>query len=119
MEAFARAANPRFEGQAGLTGRRRLAICARHMTELPPPADPLRRRLLYRATHRGSRENDLLVGGFVAARIGGFSAAELAELAGLLECPDPELNDWLTGRTAPPVAIDTPLLRAMMAAARR
>ena len=42
----------------------------------PPPPDPApgsrsprRRRLLFRATHRGTHETDLLVGGYVEGRI--------------------------------------------------
>lgn len=86
------------------------------MTEPAPPADPERRRLLYRATHRGSRENDILIGGFVRPRIADFSPADLAGLAALLDCPEPDLTDWLIGRSPPPAAFDTPVFRAMKAA---
>ena len=84
-------------------------------TPMTPPdqtdLDPRRRRLLYRATHRGTHENDLLIGGFVAPRIGTFSEDELAELETLLELPDPALADWLTGRAPIPSDADTPMLR--------
>jgi antitoxin CptB len=80
--------------------------------------DPRRRRLLYRATHRGTQEADLLVGGFVAARIWGFSKEELVELEAVLKLPDPELADWLTGRAPIPEAIESALLRQMRDAAR-
>ncbi len=82
------------------------------MTLLDPPAlDPRRRRLLYRATHRGTHENDLLIGGFVASRIAAFTEPELAELEALLELPDPALADWLTGRAPIPPEVDCPMLR--------
>jgi antitoxin CptB len=84
----------------------------------PSALDPRRRRLLYRATHRGTQETDLLVGGFVALRIWGFSEEELVELEGVLELPDPELADWLTGREPIPEAMDSLLLRRMRSAAR-
>ena len=77
----------------------------------PPALDPRRRRLLYRATPRGTHENDLLIGGFVAARIGDFSEDELAHLEALLELPDPALADWLTGRAPIPPDADCPMLR--------
>lgn len=76
-----------------------------------PDLDPRRRRLLYRATHRGTYENDLLIGGFVAARIDTFSEEELAELETLIEFPDPVLADWLTGRAPVPSDVDSPMLR--------
>ena len=60
--------------------------------------DTRRRRLLYRATHRGTQENDLLFGGFVRRHIGAFDELELAAVEALLEVPDNELADWLTGR---------------------
>ena len=82
-----------------------------------PPRDARRRRALFRATHRGTQETDLLVGGYVAARLHHFDAAELTALEALLELPDVDLADWLTGRRPIPPEADTPLLRAIRAAA--
>jgi antitoxin CptB len=82
-----------------------------------PPRDARRRRLLYRANHRGTHETDLLVGGYVARRIDGFSPAELDALEELLELPDTDLADWLTGRLPIPPDSDHPMLRAMRDAA--
>ena len=78
-----------------------------------------RRRLLFRATHRGTQENDLLIGRFVAARIDALSEADIAELEELLEYPENQLADWLTGREPIPSALDSPLLREMRAAGSR
>lgn len=79
----------------------------------PAELDRRRRRLLFRATHRGTRESDLLLGGFVAPRLATFTLAEIAALEQLLELPDPDLADWLTGRAPIPAEVATPLLRAM------
>jgi antitoxin CptB len=89
------------------------------MDETPAPAalDQRRRRLLFRATHRGTRENDLLVGGFVAAGLAAFSDAELTALEAILELPDPLLGDWLTGRA--PVPEGYPMVVTMRDAARK
>jgi antitoxin CptB len=83
--------------------------------------DARRRRILFRARHRGTHETDLLVGGFVAERIATMDGAELDALEALLDLPDPDLFDWLTGRRAVPAEAETPLLRAMVdwAQARR
>jgi antitoxin CptB len=91
------------------------------MDETPAPAarDARRRRLLFRATHRGTRENDLLLGGFVSARIDAFTEAEMGELDEIMELPDPMLADWLTGRVLLPETTHLTLLFEIRAAARR
>ena len=90
----------------------------------PPPPDsaasePRRRRLLFRATHRGTHEADLLVGGFVAPRIGAFTPDELDALEQVMDLPDADLADWLTGRAPVPPTADSPMLRAIRDAAQR
>jgi antitoxin CptB len=84
-----------------------------------PPRAARRRRLLYRATHRGTHETDLLVGGYVAGRIDALSDAEMDALEEVLELPEPDLADWLTGRRPIPPEADNPMLRAMRDAAVR
>ena len=84
-------------------------------TPLTAALDARRRRLLFRATHRGTRENDLLVGGFVAARIAAFTDLEMDAVEEILEMPDPAVSDWLTGRS--PLPEGSPMLRAMREAA--
>lgn len=86
----------------------------------PPDPDARRRRLLYRATHRGLRENDILIGGYVAACIGTFGPGELDELEKLLEWPDTDLNDWITGRRPIPSERNLAILREIrLKAAKR
>ncbi len=80
---------------------------------VPPGLDARRRRLLFRATHRGTHEADLLIGGFVAPRIAAMTEAELDALEALLELSDPDLADWITGRRPIAVTADSPLLRRM------
>ncbi len=87
--------------------------------EAPEPQilDNRRRRLIFRAQHRGTHENDLLIGGFVTTRIAAMTDAELDQLEAVMEHPDAELADWLTGRRPIPEAADTPMLRRIRAAA--
>lgn len=77
-----------------------------------------RRRLLYRATHRGTFENDLMVGGFVRANLDAFDPSELDALEELLELPDTDLADWLTGRRSMPADAPPMLLRIRDSLAR-
>jgi antitoxin CptB len=82
----------------------------------PKPAslDARRRRLLYRATHRGTYENDILLGGFVQRHIDAFQEWELTALEVLLELPENDLADWLTGRVPIPTEVDSPMLRRIL-----
>jgi antitoxin CptB len=84
------------------------------MTEPDQPApDIRRRRLLFRATHRGTFENDLMIGGFVRAHLGSLTEADLDALEAVMEIPDTDLADWLTGRVPFPPEEETPMLRRM------
>lgn len=82
-----------------------------------PDPDARRRRILFRATHRGTYENDILIGRFVQARIDSLSGDELDELERVMELPEVLLGDWLTGRQPIPAEADCSLLRAMRDAA--
>jgi len=77
--------------------------------------DPRRKRLLFRARHRGTRETDALIGGFVSETIATMDDAALDQLETVLALPDPDLFDWLTGRSPVPSDQESPVLRAMMA----
>jgi antitoxin CptB len=50
-----------------------------------------RRRALYRATHRGSKELDFLLGRFAAQAIATMSDTEIEVLERLIDTPDPDI----------------------------
>ena len=75
--------------------------------------DPRRRRILFRANHRGTKEADRLIGGYVTPRLTAMTDAELDMLEALMQWPDPDLADWLSGRCPIPEQSDSPLMRAM------
>jgi antitoxin CptB len=85
--------------------------------EAHPVDENRRRRILFRATHRGTYENDLLIGTFVRERLDRFTTAELDALEEVMELPDADLSEWLTGREPIPASVDTPMLRAIREAA--
>jgi antitoxin CptB len=62
-----------------------------------------RRRILYRATHRGTKEADHLIGGFFAAVIGDLDRTKFDEAERLLNVSDLDLVDWLMGRKPIPL----------------
>lgn len=51
-----------------------------------------RRRALWRATHRGSKEMDFLLGRFAAQTLDGMNAAGIAVFERLIEVPDPAIE---------------------------
>jgi len=75
--------------------------------------DVRRKRLRFRAWHRGTREMDLLLGRFADAEIGGFDDRTLSTFEALLEVADPELYAWITRSIEVPPLYDTPLLRRL------
>jgi antitoxin CptB len=75
--------------------------------------DHRRRRLLFRAWHRGTREVDLITGRFADAHIGTLSDAELGEFEQILDVVEPELYAWVTGELPTPASHDTALFRRM------
>jgi antitoxin CptB len=78
-----------------------------------PVPDTRRRRLLFRATHRGTFENDLMIGGFVRAHVHTLTESDVDALEAVMEMPDTDLADWLTGRAPIPPEEETPMLRRM------
>ena len=77
--------------------------------------DRRRRRLLFRATHRGTKENYIIIGGYVASRLASLTDAEMDALEAVMELPDTDLTDWFTGRAPIPDDDDSPMLRAILA----
>ena len=74
-----------------------------------------RKRLLYRAMHRGTKEADMVVGRFAQAHLGAMTEEEVAEFARLLEVPDQDLYRWITLDRDVPDNYRTPLLARMQA----
>ena len=66
------------------------------------PSDPELKRLAWRAHHRGTREADLLIGGFFDAHHASWSEAERALFEAMLEEQDVDIMAWAHGACAPP-----------------
>lgn len=74
-----------------------------------------RRRLRYRAWHRGTREMDLVLGPFADAHADAMSEQEIQRLEGLMAEEDTDLLSWVVGQAAPPAGIDRELLDRVIA----
>jgi antitoxin CptB len=77
--------------------------------------DPRRKRILFRAWHRGTREMDLLMGQYAERAIDAMSNAELDLFEALIEVPDRDLFAWITGKEEAPANYDTPVFQALRA----
>ncbi|MFG1357931.1 FAD assembly factor SdhE [Xanthobacter pseudotagetidis] len=75
--------------------------------------DERRRRILFRARHRGMREMDFIMGRFVDAEVAGLAEPELDELEILLDAQDQEVFSWICGTIAVPAERDTPFFRRL------
>jgi antitoxin CptB len=75
------------------------------MTPVPmPPVSREHRlkRLRFRAWHRGTKEADLLIGGFFDRHHEDWSAEEIGWFEALLEEQDVDIMAWAIGTAAPP-----------------
>jgi len=81
-----------------------------------PDEDTLRRRRLkFRAWHRGMQEVDILLGRFADAHVDRLDEAGLAGFEALLDVPDQDILAWISNQAEPEPADDTPLLRQIIA----
>ena len=69
-----------------------------------------KRRILFRAKHRGMKETDLLLGRLADEVLAGLDEAGVAAFERLLEVPDALILDWVAGEAVPPPEHDTELL---------
>lgn len=77
--------------------------------------DVRRRRILFRAWHRGTREMDLLMGRFADAEIEGLTEDEVEAFEELIEVQDPDLFSWISGSSPTPADFDTPIFNKLKA----
>ena len=82
---------------------------------LQPDTEIRRKRLLWRATHRGIKEMDLILGGFVARNLDAFSEAEIVDLERIMDIPDQEMLSWATKQEEVPPLHASPLLTRILA----
>ena len=54
----------------------------------------LKRQIIYRSTHRGTREMDILLGNFVKKHIDEFNDSDLKDLKQLLFIEDELIYNW-------------------------
>ncbi|MET3925452.1 succinate dehydrogenase assembly factor 2 [Devosia sp. 2618] len=74
-----------------------------------------RKKLRYRAWHRGTKEMDLILGPFADANIHDYDQAQLDRLEALMSEEDPPLLTWVMGQEEPPAHVDRVFLAEVIA----
>jgi antitoxin CptB len=78
-----------------------------------------RKRVRFRAWHRGMKEVDLVLGPFADAHVDTLSDEQLDTFELLLSVPDTDLYDWLCDRSTPPDRYRTKLYEQIHDFSRR
>ncbi|WP_350333966.1 succinate dehydrogenase assembly factor 2 [Coralliovum pocilloporae] len=76
--------------------------------------DDRRKRILYRAWHRGTREMDLFLGRFADVALEAMTDEELDVFETLMNAADQDLTTWVTGKNPIPPTYDTPLFHRIL-----
>ena len=69
-----------------------------------------RKRLRYRTSHTGTKETDILFGGFILRYGPTLSADEVTQAEALLDANDIDILNWITRRAPLPAHYDTGLM---------
>jgi antitoxin CptB len=77
------------------------------------PSDPELKRLHWRAHHRGTKEADLLIGGFFDAHHAAWSPDERALFGEMLEEQDVDIMAWAHGAAEAPERFAGPMIDAL------
>lgn len=74
-----------------------------------------RKQILWRAHHRGTKEADMLVGGFADRWIDSMDSAQCIWFEALLEEQDVDIMAWAFGRGEPPERLGGPMFERLKA----
>ena len=75
---------------------------------------PRRKKALYHAWHRGTKEMDILLGTYADARLPVMSDAELTLFETLMAETDRELFSWIVGSEPVPAELRTPVFEDLL-----
>ena len=77
------------------------------------PSDPELKRLHWRAHHRGTREADMLIGGFFDAHHAQWGKQDRALFDAMLSEQDADIMAWAHGVADPPERFAGPMVEAL------
>lgn len=74
-----------------------------------------RRKLRFRAWHRGTKEADLIMGQFADANIKSMDLEALLQFDALLNAQDLDVYNWVIGKDPVPTEYDNDLMKQLLA----
>ncbi|PPR11307.1 MAG: hypothetical protein CFH41_00888 [Alphaproteobacteria bacterium MarineAlpha11_Bin1] len=77
---------------------------------MPDRIEKIRRKLRFRSLRRGTKESDLVIGGFAESHLQELTEDQLGSFEELLDANDQEVLSWVIGIAEPPTALDTDVL---------
>ena len=77
---------------------------------MPDTLETVRRKLRFRSLRRGTKESDLVIGGFAEAHLDTLDADQLQAFEALLDQNDQDVLSWVIGMRPVPAAHDTDVL---------
>jgi len=75
--------------------------------------DPELKRLHWRAHHRGTKEADLMIGGFFDAHHGSWDSRERHQFASMLDEQDVDIMAWALGTREAPERFQGSMIEAL------
>lgn len=76
--------------------------------------EALRKKLIFRSWHRGTREADLLIGSFADKYVPTMTDEQLEEYISIIERSDPDIYNWITEREEAPKELQNSVLKLMI-----
>ena len=80
---------------------------------MPDTLETIRRKLRFRSLRRGTKESDLVIGGFATAHLKDLDEDQLAQFEALLDENDQDVLSWVIDMKPPPPAFDTDVLEML------
>lgn len=77
--------------------------------------EKLRKQLIFRSWHRGTKEMDLLLGTFADQHLSSFSYEQLKDYEQILSVSDPDLYNWITQREEVPANLINSVMNMILA----
>lgn len=80
---------------------------------MPDTLKSIRRKLRFRSLRRGTKESDLVIGGFANAHLQDLDAQQLDRFEALLDENDQDVLSWVIDMKPPPEAFDNDVLEML------